>query len=131
MNSRFQKGTILSGLFCLIASVATYADTTTIKEIKEVGLGSSAALSWKEVYLSYAVLVFALIVIGAILWVFSKNNTAISSAALTKMITSVVIINSVLFLITCGYSQEQIQPAFGLLGALAGYVLGQQSSKEN
>ena len=86
-----------------------------------------STLSSKEIRLSYAVLAFALCVIGLVLIGFRNHSNAVATKDLTRTITSVVIITSVLFLITCGYSAEQIQPALGLLGALAGYVLGQQS----
>lgn len=86
-------------------------------------------LTTKEVKLSYAVLIFAILVIGMVLFTFVQKSDVIEKSDLAKIITTVVIITSVLFLITCGYSATQIQPAFGLLGALAGYALGQQSAK--
>jgi hypothetical protein len=49
-----------------------------------------------------------------------------------RLFTSVLIINSAVFFIVAGYSSQQIAPAFGLLGTMAGYVLGksQTTSKE-
>lgn len=55
-----------------------------------------------------------------------------------RLFTVVLIINSAVFFIVAGYSSQQIAPAFGLLGTMAGYVLGksqdinkdQGSSKE-
>jgi hypothetical protein len=35
-----------------------------------------------------------------------------------------------LILVTAGYSNEQIAPAFGLLGTIAGYILGRMSRPE-
>lgn len=103
------------------------------EEVAEVvpSVNPKPYISNKEVFLSYGVLVFALLVIILVLIGFSKRTDTYSTKDLTRTITSVVIITSVLFLITCGYSSEQIQPAIGLLGALAGYVLGQQSSNKS
>jgi hypothetical protein len=36
----------------------------------------------------------------------------------------VLIVNGTLFLVTAGYNAEQITPALGLLGTVAGYMLG-------
>jgi hypothetical protein len=55
-----------------------------------------------------------------------------------RLFTVVLIINSAVFFIVAGYSSQQIAPAVGLLGTMAGYVLGksqdnnkdQGSSKE-
>jgi hypothetical protein len=41
----------------------------------------------------------------------------------------VVIIFAALFLIAAGYSNEQAAPAYGLLGTIAGYVLGKSHKK--
>ncbi|WP_146134545.1 hypothetical protein [Aphanothece minutissima] len=41
-----------------------------------------------------------------------------------RLFTVVLIINSAVFFIVAGYSSQQIAPAFGLLGTMAGYVLG-------
>ncbi|KEF42524.1 MAG: hypothetical protein ER33_05600 [Cyanobium sp. CACIAM 14] len=41
-----------------------------------------------------------------------------------RLFTTVLIINSAVFFIVAGYSSQQIAPAFGLLGTMAGYVLG-------
>jgi len=46
-----------------------------------------------------------------------------------RLFTVVLIINSAVFFIVAGYSSQQIAPAFGLLGTMAGYVLGK--SQEN
>jgi hypothetical protein len=39
-----------------------------------------------------------------------------------------LIISSSIFLIVAGYTSQQIAPAMGLLGTLAGYLLGKESS---
>ncbi len=43
---------------------------------------------------------------------------------IVKFVTITLIIISTLFLITAGYSNNQIAPAVGLLGTIAGYLLG-------
>lgn len=76
-----------------------------------------------ELYLSLAVLGFGLLILGGQMAIMLKlgkgwgpNSTRISGLTL-------VVISGV-FLITAGYSQDQIAPMIGLLGAIAGYLLG-------
>ena len=40
-----------------------------------------------------------------------------------------LVITAGLFLITSGYSQQQIAPMIGLLGTIAGYLLGRATEK--
>jgi uncharacterized membrane protein YciS (DUF1049 family) len=79
-------------------------------------------LSRLEFTLSMTVLAFGLLVI--LLEIFLIKNKKISSEDTIKFIIITLIITSTLFLITAGYSNDQIAPAVGLLGTIAGYLLG-------
>lgn len=76
-----------------------------------------------ELYLSLGVLGFGLLTmvleIFVMLWL-KKGWGPISSqvVGITFLVTAGV------FLITAGYSREQISPMIGLLGTIAGYLLG-------
>jgi hypothetical protein len=48
----------------------------------------------------------------------------------TKVFTVTVIVTAGLFLMTAGYSSEQIAPMYGLLGTIVGYLLGKANSSE-
>jgi hypothetical protein len=48
----------------------------------------------------------------------------------TKVFTVTVIVTAGLFLMTAGYSSEQIAPMYGLLGTIVGYLLGKTGSSE-
>jgi len=75
-----------------------------------------------EFTLSVSVLIFGLIII------FIENSLIkklkIDSEDTIKIIVITLIIVGTLFLITAGYSNNQIAPAMGLLGTIAGYLLG-------
>ena len=87
-------------------------------------------LSRLEFILSISVLSFGLIII--LLEIFLIKARQISSEDSIKFITITLIITSTLFLITAGYSNDQIAPAVGLLGTIAGYLLGRiQNSNSN
>ena len=79
-------------------------------------------LSRLEFTLSITVLAFGFLVI--LLEVFLIKKKIISSEDIVKFIIITLIITSTLFLITAGYSNDQIAPAIGLLGTIAGYLLG-------
>lgn len=85
-------------------------------------------LSDLEFILSISVLVFGLLII--ILEMFLIKHKRINSDDTIKFITITLIITGTLFLITAGYSNDQIAPAVGLLGTIAGYLLG-RIQKEN
>lgn len=48
-----------------------------------------------------------------------------------RVVGTVLIITLSVFLIVAGYDNTQIAPAIGLLGTLAGYLLGRESSSGN
>jgi hypothetical protein len=83
-----------------------------------------------EIYLSVAVLAFGLILIIFTGVVALKKNSGWDQEA-TRIFAVSVIVTAGLFLITAGYSDQQIAPMFGLLGTMIGYLLGKPSSRKN
>jgi uncharacterized membrane protein YfcA len=79
-------------------------------------------MSSYEFYLSLLVLGFGVLVI--LFEFFLIRIKKINSDNTIKFILITLIIISTLFLITAGYSNDQIAPAIGLLGTIAGYLLG-------
>ena len=81
-----------------------------------------------EFYLCLVVVCFGvtLILIYTVLFLAGRIN----SDQIVKMSIITVIIFATLFLITCGYDNNQIAPATGLFGTIAGYLLGKLSKAE-
>ncbi len=77
--------------------------------------------------LSTAILVFGVVtfLIMAFLLVRGRNHLAVLRTCALPLI-----IVSAIFLVIVGYSAEQIAPVMGLLGSIAGYLLGSVSKKE-
>jgi hypothetical protein len=82
-------------------------------------------LTVKENVLSIAVLIFGLITVFCEVFLATKNQGSIEE--ILKLIVITIIIVSGLFIITAGLSENQVAPAFGLYGAIAGYLLGKDS----
>jgi hypothetical protein len=82
-----------------------------------------------EIYLSLGVLAFGVILILFTGFVALKKNSGWDQEA-TRIFAVSVIVTAGLFLITAGYSDQQIAPMFGLLGTIVGYLLGKSPSGE-
>ncbi|MEL7123663.1 MAG: hypothetical protein AAFO07_29745 [Bacteroidota bacterium] len=85
----------------------------------------------QELYMSIGVLVFGLVVIIAEVYLFNRTKGDIDTA-FKYFVVTLIIIGS-LFLVTAGYGNEQIAPILGLMGTIAGYLLGKfdNSSRKN
>lgn len=81
-----------------------------------------------EFSLSASVLVFgALLFIAELVVIRSAKYSPDQS---TKLLAVTLIIVATLFIITAGFSSEQIAPAMGLFGTVAGYLLGRAQAQE-
>ena len=87
-----------------------------------------AGHSIMEIYLSFGVLGFGLGIIVVIAAIMIKKDTGWGEYS-TRMLGLTLVITGGLFLITAGYSQNQIAPMMGLLGTVAGYLLGHKKEK--
>lgn len=82
-----------------------------------------------EFWLTFLIIIFGIItVLLFLLSVHKIENKRPEDVA--RPIIVVVLIAGALILVTAGYSNEQIAPAFGLLGTIAGYILGRTSRPE-
>jgi uncharacterized membrane protein YfcA len=70
---------------------------------------------------SFGILAFGLIVIVLMAYLLRKGHSATS---LLRLFALPLIITSAVFLIVVGYTEKQIAPVLGLLGTIAGYLLG-------
>ena len=95
---------------------------TTGARARDFGLMSSY-----EFYLSLFVLIFGLVMIILEILLIARNP--MSAEVMIKFIVVTVIITATLFLITAGYDNDQIAPAVGLFGTVAGYLLGRSNSQ--
>ncbi len=77
--------------------------------------------------ISASVLAFGLIILCLMTMVLRKTN--IHPEAVLRLFCTITIVIGALFLVVAGYSQDQMGPVMGLLGTIAGYLLGKSSSE--
>ncbi|MBC3873490.1 hypothetical protein H8K55_07825 [Undibacterium sp. LX15W] len=75
--------------------------------------------------ISAVVLVFGALVLAMASFLILKGRKAES---VLRVFGTIMIIISAVFLVVAGYSSNQIAPVMGLLGTIAGYLLGKESS---
>ena len=86
-------------------------------------------MSSYEFGLSLGVLFFGILMI--ILEIYLIKTKKVGEELLVRFILITLIITATLFLITAGYDNNQIAPAIGLFGTVAGYLLGKSINKNN
>src|SRR5262245_17232259 len=84
--------------------------------------GPAKLLSNYEFALSLIVLAFGCVVVVAQYRLMSRRS--VGPDDIVRMFAVTLIIIGTLFAVTAGFSSEQIAPAMGLFGTIAGYLLG-------
>jgi hypothetical protein len=79
-----------------------------------------------ELGLSLGVLAFGLLVMVLEVLVMFRTSRGWDTDS-TRIVGLTLVVVAGLFLITAGYSQDQIAPMTGLLGTVAGYLLGRSA----
>jgi hypothetical protein len=87
---------------------------------------ASAFLTPLERNLSLDVLIFGTFVL-ILLYILLRSKRASSDDILKPFCVTLVIVGS-MFLVTAGFSSQQIAPAFGLFGTVVGYVIGHRGN---
>ncbi len=85
---------------------------------------------WSEptmLTMSLSILGFGVVIIFLISYLISKGK---DSELLVKAFGIPLIIVAAVFLVIAGYTEAQIAPVIGLLGTIAGYLLGKKSDTQ-
>lgn len=89
--------------------------------------GSNVNINGPDKLLSYSVLIFGAVVLFLVVFVMARTKMPWNDASFKAMVLPLLLISG-LFLITAGYSKDQITGMMGLLGSIAGYVLGRSEN---
>ncbi len=77
-----------------------------------------------EIVLSFSLLIFALILIGIEAYIIKNAQKPWLPMNIVRLIGLTLILCLAAFLVVAGYGKEQISAVIGLLGVIAGYLLG-------
>jgi hypothetical protein len=80
-------------------------------------------VSREETMLALATLVFTVVALG-FASIFLRHRTDCSSADIIRLFGLILIVGSTLFLMSAGFDSKMVTGAIGLLGVIAGYILG-------
>jgi hypothetical protein len=80
-----------------------------------------------EFWLTCLIIAFGLTVLGLYIYAI-RNIDNRRPEDVSRALIVITVITGSLVLITAGYSNEQIAPAFGLFGTVIGYMLGRMSN---
>ena len=72
-------------------------------------------------------MLFILLFFGLMTWLIMRGG---SPSTLMRAFTIPLICVMAVLLVLIGYSQEQIAPVMGLLGTVAGYLLGRRETQK-
>ena len=79
-----------------------------------------------EFWLTVTIGIIGIVVIILIIYAVRRTERP-RPEDITRPVIVVTVIMGTLILITAGYSNEQVAPAFGLFGTIIGYILGRLS----
>jgi hypothetical protein len=103
----------------------------TLDSITKAVSNSSANMNDKRFLSSYefiiCVMLLSFAVVLFIIYLFLFRSNKILPYQVVKLSIVTLIIFATLFLIAAGYDNSQIASAMGLLGTIAGYILGKQA----
>jgi hypothetical protein len=103
------------------------APVTDVSETIAIPFG---VMTSREFLLSGLILLFGLLVIG-VQYFLLKSHAQRSPDEVTRPITVTLIIIGTLVLISSGFNNNQIAPAVGLFGTIAGYLLGRVQGRQD
>lgn len=91
--------------------------------------GTASGASWwspnNAMTMCLLLLMFALVVMGMTAWLIKNGHNANS---LLRVFGTILVIVMATFLVVAGYTNEQLGAPLGLLGTIAGYLLGRDSN---
>lgn len=114
-------------LFFSLFSLAAAAAAANTRPADITQIYPNTAWSQKELVAATLILGFSLICF--LVAVFLRRFGGFDDQNVIRILALVLIVSGTLFLVTMGYSAEQIAPALGILGTVAGYMLGRSDSE--
>lgn len=105
-----------------ISEAKNSSSTVTINQNQDVWWSNRNAMTISSIVLIYS---FLIVLIAGYLIKIGRTSESV-----LKILGVILIITSSVFLVVAGYSDQQISPVIGLLGTLAGYLLGKDTKEQ-
>lgn len=93
--------------------------------------GGGREWSTIEIFLGAGLMCFCLGVLALMTWLILKNPSTWTPQTIVRAYGLTLIVSMSVMLVAVGYSKEQIGPTMGLLGVIAGYLLGNDRGTSN
>lgn len=122
-------GLILSGAGAALAQTAPNNQPPSAPSSAGNNLLSSNLMSEGEIIMGIAILIFGIAVLAAQFFQQRRSQDFSADSIMKTTIVTLIVIGTLL-MITMGLSSQQIAPALGLFGTIAGYLLGKRDSVE-
>src|SRR5258708_10962372 len=127
---KFCIRTALVATFCCYANLRAYAEESLppAPTLQNPSSGANLAKFFTsktpyEFWLACMIGVLGLVIISILIVTLSKVRN-IRPEEIARPVIILSVISGTLILVTLGYSNDQIAPAFGLFGTIIGYMLG-------
>jgi len=93
----------------------------------------AAAREWTtiEIVLSVALLIFSLLVLLMEAVIIMKAQKTWAPQSIMRVFGLTLIVSMAVLLVVAGYGKEQVGPVMGLLGVIAGYLLGNNDHRSS
>jgi len=117
------KKILILSFFSLLTLISYAGNPPPAKKI--VAPDKYSFLTDSEFFLAMAILIFGVIAIVFQFFLLRKDK---SEYGIKLYVVTVLVVVTV-FLIPAGFSKEQMSPVMGLLGTIAGYLLGHLEKK--
>ena len=111
----------------VLVAGASAAQGTGNPPVEQV-VGFESFMTSREMWLSMFILIFGLAIIG-VQFALLRGVVDRHISEIFKLFTVSLIIIGTLLLISAGFNSEQIAPALGLFGTIAGYILARSADE--
>jgi len=105
-----------------LKATMNYDTSALINTTKETWWSVTDAMT-----ISITVLIFGLLILILATYLIKLGK---SPQIILRIFGTIFIITAAIFLVVAGYSDQQIAPAMGLLGTIAGYLLGKDTKED-
>lgn len=93
--------------------------------------GFERIISSFEFWLSITVVIFTVLILYAEFYLFTRApHITFQPDDVLRVVITTIIVCGTLFFLAAGFSSEQIAPAIGLFGTVAGYLLGSTEKRK-